>query len=164
MVSFRNGFLLLLLVQIGLLPGCVRRRMTIRSNPPGALVYVDDQKIGVTPVSTSFTYYGTRKFRLIQDGFETQTAMQKFSPPWYQIPGVDFVTENLVPYEFRDEREVSFDMIPQRVVSNDELLGRANALRSATQAGYTVPPVPANDNVPSLPTESPYPAPFYPDR
>ena len=42
--------------------GCVERRLTIRSNPPGALVYVDDYTIGVTPVSTSFIYYGTRKF------------------------------------------------------------------------------------------------------
>jgi hypothetical protein len=32
--------------------GCVQRRMTIRSNPPGALVYVDDYQIGTTPVST----------------------------------------------------------------------------------------------------------------
>ncbi|MEI6037860.1 MAG: PEGA domain-containing protein, partial [Planctomycetota bacterium] len=38
--------------------GCVQRRMTIRSNPPGALVYVDDYQIGATPVSTDFIYYG----------------------------------------------------------------------------------------------------------
>ena len=40
--------------------GCVQRRMTIRSNPPGALVYVDDYQVGTTPVSTDFGYYGTR--------------------------------------------------------------------------------------------------------
>src|SRR5687768_13584388 len=34
--------------------GCVRRRMTVRSNPPGAKVYVDDIEIGTTPVSTNF--------------------------------------------------------------------------------------------------------------
>src|ERR1700690_4113146 len=58
--------------------GCVQRRMTIRSNPPGALVYVDDYEIGTTPVSASFTYYGTRKIRLVKDGYETLTVMQKF--------------------------------------------------------------------------------------
>src|SRR5262245_3745792 len=41
--------------------GCVQRRLTIRSNPPGALAYVDDYQIGTTPVSTDFVYYGTRK-------------------------------------------------------------------------------------------------------
>ena len=56
--------------------------MTIRSNPPGALVYVDDYTIGVTPVSTSFIYYGTRKIRLVKDGYETLTVMQPISPPW----------------------------------------------------------------------------------
>ena len=35
------------------LPGCVRRRMTVRSNPPGAVVFVDDQEIGTTPASTA---------------------------------------------------------------------------------------------------------------
>jgi hypothetical protein len=34
--------------------GCVQRRMTIRSDPPGALVYVDDYQIGTTPVSHDF--------------------------------------------------------------------------------------------------------------
>lgn len=48
--------------------GCVQRRMTVRSNPPGALVYVDDYQIGTTPVSTDFIYYGTRKIRLVKDG------------------------------------------------------------------------------------------------
>ena len=44
----------------------VRRRITIKTDPPGALVYIDDQEIGVTPVSTSFTYYGTRKIQICQ--------------------------------------------------------------------------------------------------
>ena len=49
--------------------GCVERRYTIRSNPPGALVYVNGEEIGTTPVSRSFTYYGDRDITLIQDGF-----------------------------------------------------------------------------------------------
>ena len=32
--------------------GCVQRRMVVRSNPPGAVVYVDDYQIGTTPVAT----------------------------------------------------------------------------------------------------------------
>ena len=49
------GGLLLLLAVIVLWAGqtgCVRRRLTVRSNPPGALVYIDDRPIGKTPVST----------------------------------------------------------------------------------------------------------------
>jgi hypothetical protein len=73
------------LTLLAALPGCVRRRMTVRSNPPGALVFVDDQEVGTTPVSTGFTYYGTRKIQLMKDGFETLTVKQTFHPPWYQF-------------------------------------------------------------------------------
>src|SRR5690606_3614274 len=41
--------------------GCVHRRMTIRSDPPGALVLLEGEEIGYTPVSVDFTYYGTRE-------------------------------------------------------------------------------------------------------
>ena len=86
--------------------GCVQRRMTIRSSPPGALAYVDDYQIGTTPVSTDFIYYGTRKIRLVKDGYETLTVRQPFPLPWYQVFPLDFVTENIWPGEIRDERVV----------------------------------------------------------
>src|SRR6187551_2154820 len=84
--------------------GCVRRRLTVRSFPPGAQVFVDDQEIGTTPCSASFVYYGTRKLTLIKDGYKTETVWQTFNAPWYQVPPLDFATENLLIYEIRDER------------------------------------------------------------
>jgi hypothetical protein len=109
--------------------GCVERRMTIRSNPPGALVYVDDYDIGITPVSTSFIYYGTRKIRLVKDGYETLTVMQPIPPPWYEFYGVDFVSENFVPGQIRDQRVFDFQLKPQMLVPSDQLLSRAEQLR-----------------------------------
>ena len=84
--------------------GCVQRRLTVRSNPPGALVYVDNHEIGTTPVSTDFIYYGTRQIRLVKDGYETITLLQPVSAPWYQYFPIDFFAENVVPGEIRDER------------------------------------------------------------
>src|SRR5262245_62187583 len=72
-------------------PGCVRRRLMVRSNPPGAMVYVDNQPIGTTPCATSFVYYGTREIKLVKPGFETLTVKQPIPAPWYQYPGIDFV-------------------------------------------------------------------------
>ena len=109
--------------------GCVRRRLTIRSNPPGAVVYVDEQRIGTTPVSTEFTYYGTRKVRLVKDGYETLSTLQTVRPPWYEIPPLDFVSENIVGRELRDERIWDFQLQPQQLVPTAELLTRANNLR-----------------------------------
>jgi len=122
--------------------GCVTRRMTIRSNPPGALVYVDDYEIGATPVSTDFTYYGTRKIRLVKDGYETLTVMQPMPAPWYQYPPADFIAENFVPGEIRDQRILDYQLKPQMVVPTDQLLSRAESLRHnnlVTPAGTTMP-------------------------
>jgi hypothetical protein len=119
--------------------GCVRRRMTIRSNPPGALVYVDDQEIGVTPAATEFVYYGTRKIQIFADGYEPLTVKQPFPAPWYQIPPLDFFVENLWPWEIRDERAIQFDLQPQQLVPNEKLIERAESLRGNTQAGVVTP-------------------------
>jgi hypothetical protein len=124
----------------------VRRRLTIRSNPSGALVFIDDQEIGVTPVSTSFIYYGTRKIQLIKDGYETVTVLRTFKPPWYQWAGIDFITENLVRSEFRDERLIEFKLTPLRIKTNKELVERGIQLRQRVRQGIvtTVPMQPRN--------------------
>ena len=111
---------------------------------PGALVYVDDYQIGTTPVSTDFVYYGTRKVRLSLSGYETLTVMQPIPTPWYQYPGLDFVSENLVPGEIRDERVVEFQLKPQMIVPSPAIagtgrepaaLGRGAANTAAAAAG-----------------------------
>ena len=114
--------------------GCVQRRMTIRSNPPGALVYVDNYEIGTTPVSTNFTYYGTRKIQLVRDGYETLTEHRTIPPPWYQIPPLDFFTENLIPGTLRDRRTLNYQLVPKAVVPTEQLPGRGEELRSQTLA------------------------------
>lgn len=130
---------LICLLTMMTLGGCVRRRMTVRSQPPGAMVYIDDQQIGTTPVSTDFVYYGTRKIKLVKDQFETMQTYHTIAPPWYQIPPFDFVTENLIGREIRDERAVDFTLVPQRIVPPQELLGRADNLRQSSQMGFAVP-------------------------
>jgi len=139
----RPSRLIVAAVLVGLLSGtgCIRRRLTIRSNPPGARVFIDRQEIGVTPVSTAYTYYATRTIELTKDGYEPLTVQQTFDPPWYQYPGLDFITENLVPGEQRDERAVEFQLIPQQVVPAQTIVDRAEQLR--VQAGhgqFVVPP------------------------
>lgn len=119
--------------------GCMRRRMTVRSNPPGARVFVDKQEIGVTPASASFTYYGTREIQLVKDGFETLTVQENFQAPWYEYPPLDFVTENLWPTETRDERVLEFQLIPQQKVPQELILERAQQLRANAWQGQAIP-------------------------
>jgi hypothetical protein len=159
------GLLLACLPMVVASAGCVQRRMTIRSNPPGALVYVDDYQIGTTPVSHDFVYYGTRKIRLVKDGFETLTVRQPFPLPWYQVFPLDFVTENLWPWEIRDERVVDLAMQPAGAVPPESVVARAEQVRLAAGSlpPVTVPaaaaPPPA---VPPPPQPVPAPPPAVP--
>ena len=141
----RSPWLLLCAACVTLATGCVQRRVTIRSNPPGALVYIDNHAIGTTPVSHDFTYYRTGQIRLVKDGYETLSVLQPIRTPWYQWFGLDFVSENVIPWEIRDERVYSYQMAPQRIVPVEEFLGRGENLRaSATsdpRAG-SIPPLP----------------------
>ncbi|MBL9084562.1 MAG: PEGA domain-containing protein [Planctomycetales bacterium] len=140
---FRPAFALSATAGVSLLlsSGCVQRRMTVRTNVPGAQVYVDDHEVGRTPVSTDFIYYGDRTIKLVKDGYETQTIKQPVDAPWYQWPGIDFFSENVWPWEIRDERQFNYQMQPQYVVPTDTLLTRAEDLRrSNTVALQTTTP------------------------
>lgn len=145
------------LTLVGTQSGCVQRRITVRSNPPGALVYIDDVAVGTTPCSTYFTYYGKRKIRLVKDGFETLTTEQMFWPPWYEVFPLDFVTENFYPGELRDERNLVFNLAPQRLVPIDQLLERGENLRRGTQSQLMSAPV-APVAAPLRPAQAPLPA------
>lgn len=147
--------------------GCVQRRMTIRSNPPGALVYVDDYQIGTAPVSHDFVYYGTRKIRLVKDGYETLTVRQPFPMPWYEIFPLDFVTENLIPWEIRDERVVDLAMVPAASQPPDLVVARAEQARLAAGSlpAPAAPPPVAGQPIPApaappLPRFAPLPQPL----
>ena len=131
----RWGFALAVLALAGATAGCVERRMTIRSNPPGAQVYVDDYEIGTAPVSTSYTYYGTRKIRLVKDGYETLTVYQPMPAPWYGWPGIDFFSENLWPHKIRDERSFEYQLSPMIIVPTEELQGAGGATAQRQPSG-----------------------------
>ncbi|MBL8826520.1 MAG: PEGA domain-containing protein [Planctomycetaceae bacterium] len=121
--------------------GCIQRRLTVRTNPPGALVYIDNYEIGTTPVATDYVYYGTRNVRIVKDGYETLEVKQYIPAPWYDWFPLDFVTENLVPVELRDERALDFELKPQMVKPTHELMSRAEGLRRGNQtAGFVAPP------------------------
>jgi hypothetical protein len=161
-VSRRQHAVAVLLVLLSATVGCVQRRLTIRSNPPGARVFVGDNEIGATPVSTDFVYYGTRKIRLVKDGYETFVVNQPIPTPWYQIPPLDFVTENLVPGEIRDERVVNFQLVPLQEAPTQQVLARAEQLRAASGAqpiSVVAPTIPSTGTATPSPAIETLPAP-----
>jgi hypothetical protein len=153
--------------------GCIRKRMTIRTSPPGAMAYIDKQPIGLTPVSTSFTYYGTRNFELVRDNYRTERFLRKINPPWYAIPPLDFFSETLWPFEKRDERVIDVQLNPEPVVSREGLVESGEQLRLQAGQGLGVsapptmtipPPIVNQPNTntaqPAIPILGPASAPF----
>jgi hypothetical protein len=120
------------------LSGCVERRYTIRTNPPGALVVVNGEEVGRTPVSHSFTFYGDRDISLMMDGYQTQRVIQPMKPPWYDNLATEFFTENVVPFTIRDDREFTYQMTPATIPAANDLMNRGQALRA--QGGAPPPP------------------------
>ena len=131
----------LISIMILVLPGCVQRRLLIRSQPEGALVSVDRQAVGLTPVSVPYTYYGTREIQLEKDGFKTIRVDQNFRPPWYGRFPISFFSENLALREIRDRRLLDFALEPKRPVDENGLYGRASDLRCDIQQGTLTAPI-----------------------
>ena len=130
--------ILVLMVSIVTQLGCIRKRMTIRTSPPGAMAYIDKQPIGLTPVSTSFTYYATRNIEVVRDGYKTERFLRKIRPPWYAIPPLDFFSETLWPFETRDERIIDVQLSPEPDVPRDALIASGEQLRLQAGQGVAV--------------------------
>lgn len=123
--------------------GCVLRSLTIDSNPPGATVYLDDEPIGETPVTTTFTYYGTRKIVLEKTDaegrllYERTIAYEKIKAPIYQIFPIDFFFELMIPVKLNDEHYFSYQLDPLKRIPvkerQKEVMRNAEELRAQLQ-------------------------------
>jgi hypothetical protein len=109
--------------------GCVRRTMTIRTEPEGARVVLNDEEIGTSPVTVDFTWYGDYDVTCRKDGYQTLQTHRRLNAPWYQIPPIDFFTEALWPFTIQDHQEMSFTLEPAQEVDRKELIDKAKALR-----------------------------------
>jgi len=152
----RWSYWLTITAWVSLLAGCVERRFVINSvdpqgQPQGAIVFENGQPLGATPADNHFIYYGTYRFTLVKDGYETLNVDQAVPPPWYEYPGLDFITENLIPYTIHDRREFTYTLQPMLVPSATELLNKATEIRSR---GKALGPLPGTNPVlvPSSPT------------
>jgi len=147
--------LLAIAVCAAALTSCVERRYVVYTDPPGAMVLRDGQTLGATPVDDHFVYYGKYKFTIFADGYETLQVQQNIEPPWYEYVGLDFISENLIPWTIRDRRVFQYHLEPRRLPNPKELLDQAQNLRNRgiSLGGGSAQPV-----APSAPTTVPVPA------
>jgi hypothetical protein len=122
--------------------GCVEQTLTVNSDPPGALVYLNDQEVGRTPLTRDFNWYGDYDVQLRLEGYETlKTHKPVTAPLWNWVP-FDLVA-NLLPFTFRDHEEMSFTLKPLDPSKDNptHLLARAAEMRNQLESSqYTRPP------------------------
>ncbi len=107
--------------------GCLHRRINIVSDPPGALVHLNDVQVGRTPVEVDFTYFGVYDVRLSKPGFEPITTSENAKAPIYEWPGIDLIAE-AIPTNITTTIEWSYTLEP--IDNNiDGVLERARELR-----------------------------------
>ena len=109
----RRGATLLLLAPAlaATLGGCVERTISITSEPPGAVVWLNDLEIGRTPVETSFTFYGTYDVRLRLEGYEPLLTSAVAKAPVYDLPAIDLLAE-AIPTTIESRVEWHFTLVP----------------------------------------------------
>jgi hypothetical protein len=111
------------------LGGCVERRLTIRTEPAGAMVELNDQQIGESPVTVPFNWYGDYWVRVRKDGYETLDTHRELDRPLHDWPPFDLFAQ-LYPGQIVDEYEWTFELEPKQYPTRHELLDEAASLRS----------------------------------
>ncbi|MHC4710167.1 MAG: PEGA domain-containing protein [Planctomycetota bacterium] len=142
---------LVLLAACGwLTAGCVRRTITITTDPPAAMVWLNDREVGRSPLDVDFDYYGTYDVRLEREGYEPQMTSGDAQGPWWDIVGLDLVAE-LMPFTIHSRVQWHYTLEP---IDDDPeaLTRRARELRSKVaepepQADEAPPPS-ADDGIP----------------
>jgi hypothetical protein len=110
--------------------GCVERRLTINTNPQGALIVLNDEQIGQSPVTVPFNWYGDYQVRISKEGYETLNTHRDLKAPLHDYPPFDLVAEVLYPGHIVDSYEWTFDLSPQKFPTRDELIRNGDTLRS----------------------------------
>jgi hypothetical protein len=87
----------------------VRRQLTIRSEPPGADILVNDKNLGKTPYSYDFMWYGWYRIALRKAGYEQLDDRVMIRTPFYLWIPFDLIAE-LMPLTIRDEKTLSYTL------------------------------------------------------
>jgi hypothetical protein len=108
--------------------GCVRRTITITTDPPGTMVWLNDREVGRSPIDVDFDFYGTYDVRLEREGYEPQMTSGDAEAPWWDMVVLDLVAE-LMPFPVHSRVEWHYALEP---LDDDPeaLTRRARELRS----------------------------------
>lgn len=123
------SFLTAAFVLAQLAGGCVERRLTVNTEPQGALVELNDEEVGVSPVTVSFNWYGDYRVRIRKEGYETLSTHRELPKPMHDDFPFDFFAL-LNPETKVDSYEWTFELQPRQEVDRAELIEKAQDMRN----------------------------------
>ena len=134
MAAIKNIALFALLLSFLTFAGCVERRLTINTNPQDALIELNDEEIGRSPVTVSFNWYGDYNVRATKTGYATLKTNKVLKRPMHDRPPFDFIAGVLNPKKIVDSYEWTFDLAPMQTPERDDLIKDAiNLQKDALQ-------------------------------
>ena len=123
--------------------GCgVERTLLVRSEPSGALVYLNGEEVGRTPMRKTFLWYGTYDVQVRKEGYVTRDDEPRVWAPWWQLPPIDLLAE-LVPLKLQDNHVVGYRLEPVTEQQTDpaKVIERGVAMRKKLRSSeYTRKP------------------------
>lgn len=124
--------ILTILLAALLLAGCVERNLTVNTQPQGALVFLNDEEIGLSPVTVGFEWYGDYNVTIRKEGFETLKTHRKLEAPWYDGFPFDLFAQ-ILPHRIVDLYEWQFDLEEKKQITPDQLIQNARHLKDQLQ-------------------------------
>ena len=129
----RNTKYLFEMVVIGsgvmFLSGCVERKLTIVTEPPAAIVWLNDEEIGTTPVTVNFNWYGDYNVRIEKPGHEIVNTHRLLERPAHDRFPLDFFAEVIWPGTIKDAYTWTFDLELYQQASAAELIEQSHQMR-----------------------------------
>ncbi|MBN2513842.1 MAG: PEGA domain-containing protein [Sedimentisphaerales bacterium] len=105
--------------------GCVERKLTILTSPADAVVWLNDEEVGPTPVTVNFNWYGEYRVRIEKPGYEIINTHNTMKRPLHDVFPFDFFAECLWPGRIEDSYTWTYDLAPYQAVSADQLIQQA---------------------------------------
>jgi hypothetical protein len=105
--------------------GCVERDLTLRSEPEGARVFLNDEEVGQTPVTVAFQWYGDYRVRCTKAGYEALETHRVLRAPWYSYFPIDFFANILYPGRIEEHYTWSFTLAPRQPLDREALIDSA---------------------------------------
>lgn len=136
------GWVLLVALALGAC-GRQERIISITTDPPGALVTVNDVELGRSPVETEFTFFGVYDVRITKEGYEPLLTSKEAVAPLHEYPVVDLFA-TAIPGTRRTHLDWHFQLTARPAAANQaaseaDLLARAKAFAAGVPAGADAP-------------------------